>query len=75
MILLGLQTQAQTIADWFRGPTRKELSAENDRLRAGMDSLRFLVDSLERSRLGSALLTFRRPARVLRDVNSPIYRA
>ena len=50
MILLGLQTQAQTIADWFRGPTRKELSAENDRLRAGMDSLRFLVDSLERSR-------------------------
>ena len=50
LLSAGLQLQAQTFfADWFRGPTRKELSAENDRLKADMDSLQFLVDSLESS--------------------------
>lgn len=50
LFCLGSQMQAQTFADWFRGPTRKELTAENGRLRASMDSLQFLVDSLEQSR-------------------------
>ena len=49
LLSAGLQLQAQTFADWFRGPTRKELSAENDRLKSDMDSLQFLVDSLEAS--------------------------
>lgn len=50
LLSLGLQMQAQNFVDWFRGPTRRELNAENDRLRASMDSLQFLVDSLEASR-------------------------
>lgn len=49
LLLLGLQVQAQSFADWFRGPTRKEMNAENGRLRARIDSLQFLVDSLEQS--------------------------
>lgn len=50
LLLAGLQVQAQSFADWFRGPTRKEMNAENGRLRARIDSLQFLVDSLEQSR-------------------------
>ncbi len=50
LLLPGLQVQAQSFADWFRGPTRKEMNAENVRLRARIDSLQFLVDSLEQSR-------------------------
>ena len=48
-LLLGCQLQAQTFADWFGGPSRKELHSENDRLRESLDSLQILVDSLEQS--------------------------
>ena len=51
LTLSGLQLHAQGAGGWFRGPTRRELSAENERLRAGMDSLRFIIDSLERGRI------------------------
>lgn len=47
--MLGCQLHAQTLADWFRGPTRKELHNENDRLRDSLDALQYLVDSLEQN--------------------------
>ena len=49
-LLLGCQLHAQNfLADWFGGPSRKELHSENDRLRESLDSLQILVDSLEQS--------------------------
>ena len=48
---LAFPLQAQNkVSEFFKRPTRKALQTENDQLRASLDSLQALVDSLEERR-------------------------
>ncbi len=50
ILLLAIPVQAQSLHDFFNRPSRKALQAENTQLRASLDSLQALVDSLEERR-------------------------
>ena len=49
-MLAPLTMRAQSISDFFKRPSRKALQTENSTLKASLDSLQSLVDSLEERR-------------------------
>lgn len=50
LLLSTLTMQAQSLSDLFKRPSRKALQTENSALKASLDSLQALVDSLEERR-------------------------
>mgnify|MGYP005752850779 FL=1 len=50
LMLAPLTMRAQSISDFFKRPSRKALQTENSTLKASLDSLQALVDSLEERR-------------------------
>ena len=50
LLLASLPVQAQSLSEFFKRPSRKALQTENSELKASLDSLQALVDSLEERR-------------------------